>query len=177
MARWSRFLAVVGLLAVAAPVALSAQHPQVRTGFWIGFGFGYDSLGVEDCEGCGREGGLAAFLKLGGKLSDNWLLGFESNSWIDEEEGTTYSISASTATAYFYPNPARGLHLKGGLGLGYIDVEDVGDETGAGFMIGVGNDFRVGRNISIVPVLTWYMGDFDGGTTNVLQLAAGITFH
>ena len=149
----------------------------MRNGFWIGFGFGYGSLGVEDCEGCGREGGLAAFLKLGGKLSDNWLLGFESNSWIDEEEGTTYSISASTATAYFYPNPARGLHLKGGLGLGYIDVEDVGDETGAGFMIGVGNDFRVGRNISIVPVLTWYMGDFDGGTTNVLQLAAGITFH
>lgn len=177
MARWSRFLAVVGFLAVAAPVALSAQHPQVRNGFWIGFGFGYGSLGVEDCEDCGREGGLAGFVKLGGKLSDNWLLGFESNNWIDEEFGTTYSIGASTATAYYYPNPARGLHLKGGLGLGHIDVEDLGDETGIGFMIGIGNDFRVGRNISIVPVLTWYLGDFDGGSTNVLMLGAGVTFH
>lgn len=177
MARWSRLLGFVGLLAAAAPVALSAQHPQVRQGFWIGFGFGYGSLGLSDCDECDREGGLSGFLKLGGTLSDNWLLGFESNSWIDEEFETTYSVSASTATVYYYPSPARGLHLKGGLGIGYIDVEDIGDETGVGFMIGVGNDFRVGRNISIVPVLTWYLGDFDGGSTNVLMLGAGVTFH
>ena len=177
MARWSKVLAFVGLLVVAAPAGLSAQHPQVRNGFWIGFGFGYGSMGVSDCDDCGREGGLAAFLKLGGKLSDNWLLGFESNSWIEEEFETTVSVSASTATVYYYPKPAGGLHLKGGLGLGYLDVEDVGDETGVGFLIGVGNDFRVGRNISIVPVLSWYLSDFDGGSINVLQLGAGITFH
>jgi hypothetical protein len=176
MARWSSLL-VAGLLAVAAPVALSAQHAQVRQGFWIGFGFGYGSLGVSDCEECGREGGLAGFLKLGGTLSDNWLLGFESNSWIEEEFDTMFSVSASTAALYYYPNPATGLHLKGGLGIGHIDVEDVGDETGLGFMIGVGNDFRVGRNISIVPVVTWYLGDFDDGSTNVLLLGAGVTFH
>lgn len=177
MARWSKFLTVVGLLTVAAPAALTAQHPQVRNGFWIGFGFGYGSLGSSDCDDCGREGGLSGLLKLGGKLSDRVLLGFESNSWIDEDFDTTYSVSASTATVYYYPNPAGGLHLKGGLGLGYVDVEDFGDDTGVGFLLGVGNDFRVGRNLSIVPVVSWYLADFEGGSLNVLQLSAGITFH
>ena len=84
MARWPTFLALMGLLVAASPTAASAQYPQVREGFWIGFGFGYGSLGLSDCEECDREGGLSGFLKLGGTLSDKWLLGFESNSWIDE---------------------------------------------------------------------------------------------
>ena len=177
MARWSKLLAFAGLLLVAAPTAAAAQHPQVREGFWIGFGFGYGSLGLSDCDDCDREGGLAGFLKLGGTLSDNWLLGFESNSWIDEDFETTVTMNTSTATVYYYPKPAGGLHLKGGLGLGHLDFEDFGDETGLGFMLGVAHDFRVGRNISIVPGVSFYLGDFEGGSVNVLQLGAGVTFH
>ena len=177
MARWPTFLALMGLLVAASPTAASAQYPQVREGFWIGFGFGYGSLGLSDCEECDREGGLSGFLKLGGTLSDKWLLGFESNSWIDEELETTVTVSASTATAYYYPSPAGGLHFKGGLVIGHLDVEDVGDETGIGFLLGAAHDFRVGRNVSIVPGISFYLGDFDGGSTNVVQVGVGVTFH
>lgn len=177
MVRWPRFIALAGVLALAAPGTASAQHPQVREGFWIGFGLGYGSFGVSDCDDCGREGSVTGFLKLGGKLSERWLLGFESNTWVDQEAGITVSMGTATATAYYYPKPEGGLHLKGGLGLGHLDVEDFGDETGLGLLIGVGHDFRVGRNISIVPGLSWYLGDFEGGSINVFQVGAGVTFH
>ena len=177
MTRASLLAAVTAVLLLVPGSAASAQHPQVRNGFWIGFGFGYGSLGSSDCDDCGREGGFAGDFRLGGKLSDRWLLGFESNAWVDEEFDTTFSVSTSTVTAYFYPNPAGGLHLRGGVGLGYLDVEDVGDETGTGLVLGIGHDFRVGRNISIVPRASWFVADFDGGNLNVLQVGAGITFH
>jgi hypothetical protein len=49
---------------------------------------------------------------------------------------------------------------------------------GAGYgSLGLGDCDDCGCNISIVPVLTWYLGDFDGGSTNVLFLGAGVTFH
>jgi hypothetical protein len=164
------------LLMVPAPEA-AAQHPQVREGFWIGFGFGYGSLGASDCEACEREGGFAGVFRLGGKLSDRWLLGFESNAWIEEEFETTFTVGTSTATAYFYPNPAGGLHLKGGIGLGHVDIEDGGDDTGTGLVLGIAYDARVGRNISIVPVASWFVADFDNGSLNVLQVGVGVTFH
>jgi hypothetical protein len=168
---------VAALLLLVPGSEVAAQHPHVRQGFWIGFGLGYGSLGASDCDGCGREGGFTGVFRLGGKLSDRWLLGFESNAWIEEEFETTFSVSTSTATAYFYPNPASGLHLKGGLGVGYIDVEDVGDETGTGLLLGIGFDLRVGRNISIVPGASWFLADFDDGSLNLLQVGAGVTLH
>src|SRR5438105_15398096 len=41
----TRFLGILGVLVVAGPRWAAAQHPQTREGFWIGFGFGYGSLG------------------------------------------------------------------------------------------------------------------------------------
>src|SRR5438094_10350902 len=54
----------VGLACLAATTAW-AQHPQTRQGFWIGFGFGYGSLGLS-CDGCNsidREGGVSGYVK------------------------------------------------------------------------------------------------------------------
>lgn len=176
MARWSK-IAMCAALAATVPGAAAAQHPQVRNGFWIGFGLGYGSFGIEDCDGCGREGGFAGNFRLGGSLGDRWLLGFESNGWIEEEFDTSILVSSSTATVYFYPVASGGLHLKGGLGLAHLDVEDVGDETGLGVLLGAGYDVRIGRNTSLVPFAGWTFGDFEGGSTNVLHFGIGFTFH
>lgn len=165
------------VLLVAGPGILLAQHPQERNGFWIGFGFGYGSLGVDDCDECGRDGGLAGNFRLGGKLSDKVLLGFESNAWIDEDFGTTVTAGTGTATVYFYPSPTGGLHFKGGLGLAHLDIEDAGEDTGEGLLLGAAYDIRVGRNTSVVPSIGFYAGDFDGGSINILVFGVGVTFH
>src|SRR5205807_2694432 len=47
----TRFLGILGVLAVAGPRWAAAQHPQTREGFWIGFGFGYGSA-KPSCDGC-----------------------------------------------------------------------------------------------------------------------------
>src|SRR5690606_29441908 len=130
-----------------------------------------------DCDECGRDGGLAGNFRLGGKLSDKVLLGFESNAWIDEDFGTTVTAGTGTATVYFYPSPTGGLHFKGGLGLAHLDIEDAGEDTGEVLMQEAAYDIRVGRNTSVVPSIGFYAGDFDGGSINVLVFGVGVTFH
>src|SRR2546422_855927 len=104
----TRFLASLGALLIMTIPALSAQHPQTREGFWIGFGFGYGSR-HETCAG-----------------------------W--------------------------------------------------GFTAGTGYDIRVGRNVSLTPVVNFaygHVGDLSsGGTTvdagwkqSVIDFALGVTFH
>src|SRR5690242_1811191 len=78
----TRFLGAVGVLLLCCAGAASAQHPQHREGFWIGFGFGYGSANGT-CTGCSSasEGGVTGFLKLGGTLSPNVLLGGAVNAF------------------------------------------------------------------------------------------------
>src|SRR2546428_8568903 len=95
----TRFLAALGVLLIVTMPALSAQHPQTREGFWIGFGFGYGSR-HETCTGCGstNDGGVTGFLKLGGTLSKNVLLGGAGNAWSKSESGVTEALRNGTAT-------------------------------------------------------------------------------
>ena len=72
-----RSLAPLGVLLFVGSSALWGQHPQVRKGFWIGFGIGYGPAQVS-CDGCGsssREGSFTGHVRLGGTLRPNLLLG------------------------------------------------------------------------------------------------------
>ena len=184
-----------GIVLLASPLAWAA-HPQARQGFWIGFGGGYGSAGVS-CDGCDgdREGAFAGSFKLGGTLSDKVLLGVESNGWIKEQEGVTLTLGSLTGTVTFYPQASSGFFLKGGVGLSYIstDFKDGSlsasvSKTGWGVLAGAGYDIRVGRNVSITPVVNYYYGKpgdlaFEGETVlsgwsqDVVSFEIGITFH
>src|SRR5215510_8344338 len=93
---------LVGMLVAGSTPQAWAGHPQERRGFWIGFGGGYGSASASaDCDECGgddREGSFTGFLKLGGTLSPNVLLGVESNAWVKSEEGATLTLGSATAT-------------------------------------------------------------------------------
>ena len=190
--------------AVAAVLTLSvaprawAGHPQERRGFWIGFGFGYGSAGI-DCDGCvgsDRQGAFTGFLKLGGTLSDHVLLGGEVNAWLDEEGSTTLGLGTATGTVTVYPWTSSGFFLKGGVGLSFVETrERVGSGTltfgteGWGVLTGLGYDLRVGRNISITPSINYYFGQpgdfaFEDGLPglgsfkhDVIDFGIGVTFH
>lgn len=186
------FLALAGLLMLVASTA-RAQYAQRRDGFWIGFGLGYGTANIS-CDDCGsgpRTGGVTGFLKLGGTPSRNVLIGGTVNAWSHSSGGATETMGNVTASVSVYPLAASGLFVTGGLGFSNYDVNTSPSVsgTGWGFTTGVGYDIRVGRTVSLTPVMSFVFGGVgelqqsSGGTfatgwkQNVVDFGLGVTFH
>jgi hypothetical protein len=169
------------LTALLATTAF-AQQAQTRQGFWIGGGMGYGSMGLgcSTCAGVGREGSMTGYVKLGGTLRQNILLGVESNVWTKSEGAGRVTMGNFSGAAYWYPMATQGLFIKGGAGYSRLSADDgsiSASDGGFGIIGGVGYDIRAGRNMSITPVANWYRGAFNGGSANVLDFGIGITGH
>ena len=179
----TRGIAMVSALLLLGASAASAQHPQTRKGFWIGFGLGYGSYGIScsGCSGVGREGSYTGYLKMGGTLNKHLLLGGESLVWTKSEGGSTITAGNVTFSGYYYPQPASGMFLTAGVGFSEADVSSGGssaNSTGPGFTVGAGYDIRVGTNLSIVPTGNWAFGHPENGFShNFFQFSLGVTFH
>jgi hypothetical protein len=180
----SRSLAIVSALLVVGASAASAQHPQTRKGFWIGFGLGWGSYGIGGDSvpsGTGREGSYTGFLKLGGTINPHLLIGAESVIWSKSDQGLTLTSGNVTASAFYYPKPAGGFFLNGGVGFSRAEVSGGGasaGNTGPGFTLGTGYDLRVGTNVSITPVADYIWGRPQSGFNhNFFNFAVGVTFH
>lgn len=166
----------------ASPLHAQSTDPE-RRGFWIGFGFGYGSLGCEGCDS--REGGASGYLKLGGTPSQKVQVGFESAGWTKDEDGATLTYGDAVAIVQFYPSEKGRFYLKGGLGLAYTELKvDLGggltlteDQTGFGTTLGLGYDARLGRKLNLTPSITWQFGAFDGGNANLFMIAIGLTWY
>ena len=182
MRHLSRCLVVLAALVVALAPAASAQgHPQTREGFWIGFGLGWGSLSFS-CSGCsGSEGALSGYLKMGGTLSPKLLLGGETNGWTKSQSGTTVTAANASAALYFYPAPASGFFVRGGLGWATLSASSgggTGSQSGVGFVVGAGYDVRVSPKMSVSPMASFNWGDLGSGVKqNVFQIAVGVTWH
>lgn len=186
--------ALATLLALGA-TALWAQHPQVRDGFWIGFGLGYGPFDAS-CSGCpsmNSESSFTGHLRLGGTLKPNVLLGGDIVAWTKSANGLDEVGGNTTATVYYYPMVRSGLFLKGGVGIALYDLSPNNsgsgvDGTGVGFTIGAGYDLRVGRNISLTPVGNFLFGSvgdiqqngatlLTGWKQTILEFGLDVTFH
>jgi hypothetical protein len=156
------------------PPVNGPAHPQTREGFWFNIGFGYGSLGCQDC--VGREGGLSGGLSLGGTVTDRLLLGVGTSGWVKDINGTRLTVGTFDARLRFYPVRTSGFFITGGLGVGSVSV--AGDsESGLGLLIGVGWDLRVGRNISLTPFYNGFAMANSNVDANVGQIGIGVTFH
>ena len=182
------------VIALSCPASLAnAQYPQRRDGFWIGFGLGYGSSNVT-CDVCGsgpRVDGISGFLKLGGTPSRNLLIGAAVNAWSHSDGNVTETMTNLTASLYLYPDARSGLFFTGGLGFSnyYVNSYPSYDGTGWGFSGGVGYDIRVGRDVSLTPVVNYLYGGVGDvnkagvGTVrsqwkqNVVDFGLGVTFH
>lgn len=169
---------VVAASVVGTAAPASAQAPS-RDGFFIGFGFGYGSLGIEDEPD--RESSMSGFLTLGGALNQSILLAGESNAWLKEESGVTLTVGSVNAVVYFYPTAGGPFFLKGGLGVATVEVDAgaVGsaDDTGLGVTLGAGYDIGFGGRFAVTPFGNFLLGNFDGGSTNILQLGVGVHWY
>lgn len=170
-----RIVFILGLLVLTTTGVAQAQD---REGFWVGFGVGGGSLGIDG--GTDRTTGVVGYVKLGGTLSDKFLLGMESNAWTKDESGARVTHTNFSAVAYFYPSASNGFFLKGGIGASRLSV-GVGDlsvaENGGGAVFGLGYDARIGDNWSITPVLNFNGGVFAGGNSNLSEFGVGVTWH
>jgi hypothetical protein len=170
--------ALVVLLGLAPLDAASAQHAQTRNGFWFNGGLGVGSYGCDGCDG--RESGGSATLGIGGTLSSKVLLGAGINVWAKEVNGVDLTAGTVTAMIRFYPSATGGFFLVGGLGYAMEEVS-VGNvsvsESGAGVLLGLGLDLRVGKNISLTPFWNGNGLSIDGASSNFGQLGLSLTIH
>jgi hypothetical protein len=143
-----------------APRGLVEVSDHGRHGFWgaLGVGAGGEAFDLRD--GAGYSGELyrpTISLRLGGTPSRYVRLGGELQGWIDDQGSRTESLTSLLFITQFYPAPATGLYLKGGLGLGRSEVDfdegfGIGD-TGFAGVVGAGWEVRVGRRLYLNPAV------------------------
>ncbi len=191
----ARIVVLLALFSCAAAAA-RAQYPQRRDGFWIGFGLGYGSANIrcDNCVDSSSVGGITGFVKLGGAPSRNLLIGGAINGWSRTNAGLRETIANVTGSVYLYPATRSGFFVTGGLGLStyHANTFPSSDGTGLGLTAGAGYDIRVGRDVSLTPVVNLVygtLGDFDvpasgGGLATargwrqyVIDFGLGVTFH
>ncbi len=180
-------LTVFLLLCAASESTAQARHRH--DGFWIGFGVGggvNTSDNVED----GKRGGGALYVRLGGTLSQKWLLGGEISVWGRQEDtilgdnSVSLTRSNATFTAMFFPSNNGGFFLKGGIGGANVELQAGGvkvSEQGVGTTLGLGYDIRLGRNLYLTPNLDVLIQSFETSnettTNSLLLLTIGLTWH
>ena len=189
----ARAVALLAALSCAASAA-RAQYPQRRDGFWIGFGLGYGwaNIRCDQCVDSSSVGGITGFVKLGGTPSRNVLIGGAINGWAHPDgTGNTETMTSVTASVYLYPETKSGFFLTGGLGFSNYHVNSAPsyDGTGWGFTAGAGYDIRVGRDLSLTPVVNYVYGGVGhvnqsgvgrfatGWKQHVIDFGLGVTFH
>jgi hypothetical protein len=193
---------ILALSLLVSSQLFAQQKPQTREGFTISFGLGGGSAGF-DCNGCDseRETGSAGYLRMGGTVRPNLIIGGESNGFYKTKtEGGvdgTFQLSYLTGFAQWYPQPVTGFFVKGGLGFGLVSVEAIDQATSTSatlesssvaLSLGAGFDWRLGKNFSLSPYANFIgmaKGDakINGSSigeklgANVFQIGLGFTWH
>ena len=174
----NKLVKLVAVCSIVVAGTAQAQNAQVRQGFWFSGGLGMGSLG---CDNCGsRESGLSGGLSLGGTLNQHWLVGVGTAGWSKSEQGATLTVGTLDARVRFYPQTRGGLFLTGGVGAGSVRGDAGGfsaTETGVGVLLGIGYDYRIGRNTSITPYWNGFAMKNDQTDANVGQIGLAITLH
>ncbi len=184
----------ISLVTLLGATPLLAQRPNTREGFWIGFGFGWGSVGA-DCQSCGtdRTGGGSGYLRLGGTLSPVLQLGGESNGWVHSSGGVDETVAFASFIASIYPSATGAFFLKVGLGGMNYRFNDGTTEitsTAPSGSLGAGYDIRAGRNFSLTPfvnalatsAVTFKVNGVKVPSgldlkLNLAQLGLGLTWH
>jgi hypothetical protein len=173
-------------LLFATPFASALAQPDMgHKGFHAAVGVGAGSLKVT-CNGCDdtRESGTGIMMRFGGAIRPGVVLSGEINGWSKEyADGTTATASSLNLVAQLYPNPTRGLYVRGGGGLGGLVFErglDKIETLSASVLIGVGYDIGLGRTFSLAPYADYLYiakGDETSNGTSLGSKASASLVH
>lgn len=191
-------LSALALALCAADPAFAQSRVHVREGFTLSGGGGI-GLGAESCDACSssRETAPTMYVRAGGAVRRNLIIGGEFDAWSRSVTATggktTTTIATINAIAQWFPMPAGGFYLLGGVGMGIhrsktrvaSGFQPPSDESnGVGYQVGTGYDFLLGSNVSITPFANFFgvrpgessvVGPSVGGS--VLQIGVGLTLH
>lgn len=177
-------LGIAAMLLVPA-VAGAGEWGHNRDGWMLGLGIGGGSAGLE-VDGLGssdREGGGAGLFRVGYVIQPQFGIGLESSAWSKEVDGDRLTFSVTTAAASYYPG-AGSFFLRGGVGVangefsthsGSTTVKT--SESGVGFLVGAGTEWRLARSFALGPEVTYSYGSFDGFNTNYFTGALQATWY
>jgi hypothetical protein len=167
---------VAAQTAAPAPAAApAAANKQARQGVWGSIGFGYGTLGCDICSG-ERESGLSGGLEIGGTINPHVLLGVGTVGFSKSLEGETLTAGTLEARMRLYPWADKGFHIN--VGAGFATLGFAGEhDNGFGITIGIGHDFRVGKNVSLTPFWNGTGMSLDGIGVNLGQVGLAVTIH
>lgn len=190
--RWLPRVALIAPLLLALAAELHAQGPASHGGAWIGGGVGLGSTQFS-CSICrsGRGGGASGYLRAGGTITPQLLLGGETLVWYRSQGDLSYRLGSVQAVAFFYPKPNSGFYLKAGLGVARYTAMDPRDRVSSQALaaqVGVGYELAIGHAFSIAPYANLLRTTATnvrfnstvpglGNSPRLLQVGVGLTLH
>ena len=184
-------IGMIGALALGVTAHPLAGQSSLNQGFWYGAGLGV-GFAKTACTICvsDRHSSYSAYFRLGTTVTPNFLLGAEANGWMRDDGGIDRAMGSLSAIALWYPNRGS-LFVKGGLGIIADRLDDDDDaltSRALAIQLGMGYEFRIGRNSSLVPFVTAIGSthgarNFNGNriagdaTLSFLQVGLGMTWH
>ena len=159
---------------MALPPQVRAPHSQIREGLWFNGGGGFGSL---SCNGCDSLSGISGGLSLGVTINERILLGAGTTGYYKSIDRSVLSVGTLDARVRFYPVRASGFFLTGGLGLGHLSFNSSETQFGAGVVLGLGWDIRVGSNLSLTPFWNGIGVTTRFNDASVNQFGVGLTVH
>jgi len=165
---------------LASPVAAQRGEGResARSGIWGGLGFGYGSLGCEECDG--RFSGFSSMGIIGGTLSDYVRIGGGGSSFYRSESAGDLEITSGLFIVQVFPGRGN-FYLQGGGGFADAELE-LGDakfnDSGAAFQFGVGYSANLGDRgkWAIVPFANW-MGTSIDFEPDLFQIGVGFFWN
>jgi hypothetical protein len=177
------------------PAASAKPTPASnRSGQWLGVGLG-SGWGRFSCEAvceANRGAAISGYFRVGGTLSQKFLLGVETDGWMRGVEEVDHMMLGVAAQLFFYPNPRKRLYYKAGVGvLFYQASDDEGRVTTQAFgpNLGAGYDVPISGSVSLTPFASVFIASLGGdinfngeqlrsdGGLMLVQLGMGLTWH
>jgi len=158
--RTSHISLLLVALATSLAAPLAGQRQANRPGMWLGggLGLGWARVGCRIC-GANRGHSLSAYAQIGGRISDQVLLGGEIEGWLrnsnsDQGRPADELMLAYSIVTYWYPSRRNLYYLKGGLGMVTYRIDDGTDRltsSALGPQVGAGWELPVGAHFSFIP--------------------------
>ena len=157
-----RVLYATAATVLLAATTLCAQRRSERAGGWIGIGAGPGNAGAT-CDECtsDRLWGFSGMVRAGGTITQNLLLGFETNGWLRSTDEIDSRLGFASLTATLFPSLATTFYIKVGLGgMSYYAQEQTagGNELSAlapAVMAGIGYEIVIPGAPVIVPYFNY----------------------
>jgi hypothetical protein len=179
-----RFPPILSLFVIAltmVPTGDAGAFDGSRRGFVLGLGAGWGqaeqtlsgALGDMSFEASSKYSGVATDFRIGGGLSEQWLLYWTSQQVFFSSGNTHFSQGIGAVGATWYSRPeAPALLLEGGVGVGGLaDLEGGGSDTGFGILLGAGYEFA--RHWQLEA--TWFYAGVDASGRDEFGVDASLS--